>query len=328
VIPTRSPFPEVYMTNPYWGADFFGWWITLFSRMGTFFRGGLVSDEVQLLVLICVSIACSCIGTFLVLRKMSMVANALSHTILLGLVAAYLILGVDHHFVINTPVLILAALISSVITSLSIWGLQEGMGVQKDASIGLVFTLLFAIGIVAISTFTRNAHIGVEVIMGNVDALSMEDVWLSLGLLVTNGVLCTIFYREFVVSSFDLQFARHVGIPLVFVQAVITLMTSATVVGSLRSVGVVLVLSLLIGPPLIARTLTNHVGKMMAIASGIAVASSMCAVALARHSISVYDLPLSTGGILVSLLFVLFLFSAVRDQLVSRHLTSPGASPT
>lgn len=138
----------------------------------------LAPDEIQALVLIAVSLSCSLVGSFLVLRRSTMLANSLSHTILIGIVGAYLWTQPISHEISFLPIstLLIASLLTGLATAFLTHLCHRLFRLQEDASIGLVFTSLFALGIVLVTLFTRNAHIGVEVVMGNVDALHLHDI--------------------------------------------------------------------------------------------------------------------------------------------------------
>ena len=136
--------------NPYWGVDFFGFFAVLFRRMtGQLPLDQMPSDEVQLLVLMGVTMSTVLLGTFLTLKKMTMMANSLSHTTLLGIVLSYVIFfAAGSELSIDTRVLFLGALISALLTTVLTEMTRDLLKLQEDAAIGLVFTTLFAIGII------------------------------------------------------------------------------------------------------------------------------------------------------------------------------------
>ena len=175
------------MGNPYWGTDFFGFFAVFFQRLFLFLKGdlsmdALASDEVQIFVLCCIGCATAIVGSFLVLKKMTMLANALSHTSLLGIVIAYLILlpfapsGKENLHGISIQALLVASILTALLTTCLTQGFTQKMRLQEDASIGLVFTTLFALGVVLITCFTKNAHIGVEAIMGKSQSICQMRV--------------------------------------------------------------------------------------------------------------------------------------------------------
>lgn len=310
--------------NPYQGTDF----ITFFGVLAQRIWGGLTgslqgqplaNDEVQMLVLSFIAMSGALVGTFLVLRKMSMLANALSHTILVGIVIAFILTlqmgegDMFHHF--NLQVMFTAAMITGIGTSLLTEFLTKGMRLQEDASTGIVFTTLFALGIIIVTVATKNAHIGTEVVMGNVDALMLSDCTLALVILLGNLFLTALFYKEYVVTTFDPGLARSLGFSVAFFNYLLMVQVSATVIGAFRAVGVLMVLAFITGPTLAARFLSDRLFNVIAIAMSIGVAASILGVALSRHLLTVYDTPLTTAGLVVILLGVFFVIAALYKKL-------------
>ena len=161
--------------SPYRGTNFFTFFWTLLERI---FSGEILhpaTDEIQMLVLGGVAISGALVGTFLVLRRMTMLANSLSHTILLGIVIAFLVTGQEIG-ALSIPVMLIASVITGLATAFLTEFLHRNIRLQEDAANGLVFSTLFALGIVLVTLFTRNAHLGVEVVMGNADALQLRDL--------------------------------------------------------------------------------------------------------------------------------------------------------
>lgn len=262
----------------------------------------LASDELQLFVLCTVAISSACVGTFLVLRRMTMLANAVSHTILLGIAGAFLLTGS-----LDLWAMLLAALISGLGTSLLTEFLSKQVKVQEDASTGLVFTALFALGVVLVTLYTRNSHLGAEAVMGNVDALQFGDFQLALVVLLANLLLFGLFFKEYRATTFDPQMARSMGIPPLLFNYLLMTQASATVVGAFRAVGVVMVLAFLVGPVLTARLMTHRLAPLMGLAAGIGCLASLLGVAVSRHLLTVYRAPMTTGGLVVCALLFLFL---------------------
>lgn len=308
--------------NPYSNQDFLGFILQLFPRLWGFLSGSLgvddiVSDELQILVLAGIAISAALVGAFLMLRRMSMLANSLSHTVLLGIVVAYLIThyasggGSETHYEapIGTEAMLLAALVMGIVTTFLTEFLSSKMRLQSDAANGLVFTSLFAIGIVLITMFTRNIHIGTEVLMGNVNLLHISDLQLVLWVLVVNLVSFSLFFKEFKITTFDPELARSLGISSVFFNYLLMTQVSATAVGAFRAVGVLMVLAFIIGPPMAARLLTHNLRKMLWLAVGIGCTASVIGVALARHILTVHHIPLSTAGLVVCVITALYLLA-------------------
>lgn len=315
-----------YYHNPYSDTNIFEFFLVFLQRLWGFFSGqlelsALASDEIQILVLVGVALSSATLGCFLVLRRMTMLANALSHTILLGIVVAYFIAsqGITanvevHQTQIPLETMLLAALTMGILTTFLTEFLTKYTGLQEDASIGIVFTSLFALGIVLVTLLTRSAHVGTEVIMGNVDALSLSDLKLVSAALALNTVLLFLFFKEFTITTFDPGLSRAIGISPIFFNYLLMIQVSATAIGGFRAVGVLMVLAFMTGPPLTARLLTNHLKTMLLIAGPIGALASFIGVALSRHFLSVTGYALSTGGVVVAVIGILFLLTILGKE--------------
>ena len=272
----------------------------------------LASDETQILVLMGVAASSALVGSFLILRKMAMLANSLSHTILLGIVFAYLITqtSVDHHQPMDIQAMLLAALVMGIVTTFLTEFLTKTVKLQPDASTGIVFTSLFAMGILAVTLLTRSAHIGTEVVMGNVDALQAKDCNLVYLILGINIGLILLFFKEYKITTFDQGLSRALGISTVFFNYLLMTQVSATAIGAFRAVGVLMVLAFITGPALTARLLTHDLKKMLFLAVGFGCLASVLGVALSRHFLSVQGMALSTAGVVVCMILLLFSLGA------------------
>lgn len=304
--------------NPYANTNFFSFFGVLFQRVFQWLTGTegmqLTSDEIQMLVLIGVALSSALVGSFLVLRRMTMLANALSHTILLGIVFAYVISrGLDAHadhalnLHFNLEVLLAASVLTGILTAYLTEFLTRTARLQEEASTGLVFTSLFALGIVFVTMLTRNVHIGAEVVMGNVDALHQDDIRMVYLIFIGNLALILLFFKEYTLTTFDGGLARSLGFSVAFFNYLLMTQVAMTTIGAFRAVGVLLVLAFITGPVLAARLLTYNLKAMLGLACGLGALASMVGVALSRHLLSVYGLALSTGGIVVCVIFLFFL---------------------
>lgn len=318
------------MTNPYSGKHFFDVLFLFIQRMWALISGqigltDLATDEIQVFVLALVAIASGLVGTFLVLKRMSMLANSLSHTVLLGIVFAFLILfpflspESQHAHGLSIPILLLAALVAGLLTTFLTQALVKWLALSEDVSTGLVFTTLFALGILLVSAFMRSTHLGVEAIMGNVDALHLHDLSLIFWIAVSDAALILLLYRGWQITSFDPCFAKTVGFSNNFFHFLLMLMTSVTVIGAFRAVGVLLVLSFLVTPFLISRLICHRLHHILFLTVGLGIGSSLISVALGRHLLSAYGLALSTSGLIVTLLGVGFIF-AILIRLTTKRL--------
>ena len=305
-------------SNPYYDQSFGKTIILFFSRMAALLTGQLpfselASDDIQILVLIGVAASSALVGTFLVLRRMTMLANSLSHTILIGIVLAYLISTHNgtgdgaHSYLPPMQAMFVASIIMGLLTAFFTEFLTKTGRLQEDASAGIVFTSLFAAGVILLTLLTKNAHIGTEVIMGNVDALHKDDIAWVFGILVVNCFLIMLFFKAYKITTFDSALASALGFCVPFYNYLLMAQVSATSIGAFRAVGVLLVLSFMTGPVLTARLLTHHLGKLLLLSVAIGSLASLVAVALSRHILTNYGIALSTSGVVVCVIACFYL---------------------
>jgi len=301
-------------SNPYYNQTFVGFILEFFQRLGALFTGQLTieqlaSDEIQVFILMGVAISSALVGSFLVLRRMTMLANSLSHTILMGIVLAYFFTSgqVEQGSIPPMQAMLIAALITGFLTTFLTEFLTKVGRLQEDASTGLVFTTLFALGVILVTILTRDAHIGTEAVMGNVDALHYKDLFWVYFIVVLNGVLMTLFFKEFQLTTFDPGLAKAMGFSPFFFNYLLMAQVSATTITSFRAVGVLLVLAFMTAPPLAARLLTHRLVSLLGWAMGLGAICSLVGVALTRHLLTVYGIALSTSGVVVCTLLVCYL---------------------
>ena len=203
--------------------------------------------------------------------------------------------------------------ITSVCTALLTLGLTEFftryLHLQKDASIGLVFTFLFSLGLLLLSMFFKNSYFNIDVVLGNVDLLTTKDLLSSFLIFFLNSFVVILFIKQFQVSIFDEAFAKSLGIPSGFFQFVLMLLTAITISSAFSSVGIILVIALFTIPAMNAKLFCKTLPSMLLFSCIISLASSFLAVALSRYIFSKYLFALSTGALFVSILSVLYLFS-------------------
>lgn len=317
--------------NPYEGTHFFSFFNQLFLRLWLFISGNLpltelAADEIQILTLTAIAISSSLVGTFLILRKMTMLANSLSHTILLGIVLAFFISmnlreNGEHegYEPISINLMLFAALLTGFVTTFLTEFLSKRVRLQEDASIGLVFTSLFALGVVLVTLLTRNMHISTEVVMGNVDALNIEDLKLSCIILLLNLFLTVLCFKEFTITSFDPGLSQALGISPFKYNYLLMAQMSITAIGAFRAVGVLMVLAFITGPFLAARLLLDDLKRVILLSLLFGILASVWGVALSRHLLSVYGLALSTSGIVVCIIVALFLAAVLYKKSRSKR---------
>ena len=272
-------------------------------------------------VLAMISLSCGVIGPFLVLKKMTMFANALSHTILLGIVSSFLLTSfLWGGSLFDSSTLLFGSLAAAFLTALCTEGFVRFFHLQEDASVGLVFSTLFSLGVLLVTLFTRNIHLSIEAVTGNVDALSWADFCFSFHLAFLNLAIVLIFYRPLQITSFDCHYAKTLGIHSDRFRFLLLCQTAFVCVVAFRAVGVFLVLAFLVGPYLTARLFTHRLHKLLILTPIIGILASLAGVAVARHILSVYAVPLSTGGIVVCMIGLFFAGSfGVKNLLYHRY---------
>lgn len=212
---------------------------------------------------------------------MTMMADAISHTVLLGIVTAYLLTkemsGV--HMLIGA---VTAGLLTAVLVQ---W--LHSRGVQQDASIGVVFTTLFAIGVILIATQAGNAHLDVKhALMGEITFVpwnTVEVPWLGAipeatlmlaVVLVIVLVIILLFYKEWKITSFDPALAASIGLPVVLLHYVFMSLVSVTTVASFDAVGAIMVVAMLVTPAATAYLWTDRLAVMLVLSGVFGVVSA------------------------------------------------------
>lgn len=264
--------------------------------------------EIQLIACL-VAIACAIPGTFLVLRKMAMISDAISHAILPGLVIGFFITQ-D----LNSPLLILLAALTGVITVILVEQIQKTGLVKEDTAIGLVFPALFSIGVIMIAKNANDVHLDVDaVLLGELafapfDRLTLggtdigpKSLWvIGTILTITIGLLIA-FFKELKVSTFDAGLSASLGFSPVIIHYGLMTMASITTVGAFDAVGAILVVALMIAPAACAYLLTTDLKKMLGLAIFFGVFSAISGYWVAHW------LDASIAGSITTMLGIVFL---------------------
>lgn len=212
-----------------------------------------------LLAALLVGLNCAVIGVYVVLRRMAFIGDALAHTVLPGIVVAYL----------NQWNLYGGALVAGVLTSLGIGWLSRRQEVREDTAIGVLFTAMFALGILLMST-VRSFRDLTHILFGNILGVTTSDVWL---IVVVSGLVVLallLFHKELELTSFDVTHAEVIGLRADWVRYGLLILLALTVVTGIQAVGVVLTSALLVTPAAAASLLTNRLPRMMLFAALIA----------------------------------------------------------
>ena len=228
------------------------------------------------------AMACALLGNYLVLRRMSMMGDAISHAVLPGLAIAFLISGSRE----SLPMLIGAILIG-VLTTLFIHGIGRLSGLDQGASMGVVFTTLFALGLILIRQAADHVDLDPGCVLYGAIELTPLDTYLWFGweiprAALTNGAMLLInlffivlFNKELKITSFDPALATTIGINASIMQYTLMTLVAATTIAAFESVGSILVIAMLIVPAATAHLLTDRLGHMLLISMIFAAVSAL-----------------------------------------------------
>ncbi len=261
-------------------------------------------------VVMITAVSCALLGVFLILKNMAMVADALSHTVLLGIVLGYFIAG-D----LDSPILFVGAALFGVVTVYAIEYVVNKFAIQSDAATGLVFTLLFAIGIILISKYARDVHLDVDVVLSgevvfaalNTTNIFGFDVPISFVdmfvMLLINIAFVAVTYQQLKVSIFDPVYAKSIGVAVGLLNLVLMTLVSITTVVAFDTVGAILVISLMVAPALSAHLLSKRLMTMLLVAVLYGVINS-----LIGYYVAIY-FNVSISGTIAFTAFVTFLLT-------------------
>lgn len=264
--------------------------------------------EIQLIAAV-VAIACAIPGVFLVLRKMALISDAISHSILPGIVLGFFI---THD--LNSPLLILMAAITGVITVVLVEAIQRTGLVKEDTAIGLVFPALFSIGVILIAKNANDVHLDVDAVllgelafapfdrllMGAID-LGPKSLWIMGSILLITVALLFLFFKELKVSTFDAGLSSALGISPIVMHYGLMSVSSVTVVGAFDAVGAILVVALMIAPAATSYLLTSDLKKMLGLSVFFGVFSAISGYWMAHL------LDASISGSMTTMLGIVFL---------------------
>ena len=268
--------------------------------------------EIQIIAVI-VAVACALPGTFLVLRKMSMMSDSITHTILLGIVLAFFI---THD--LSSPFLIVGAAIIGVITVWLTEMVTKTRLVSEDSAIGIVFPLLFSIAIILITRYAGSVHLDTDSVLLGELAFAPFDRMVVFGhdigaraiystgfLLLINVIFIALFYKELKVGTFDPMLAGVLGFSPVFLHYALMTLVSLTTVGSFEAVGSILVVAFMIGPPITAYLLTDDLKTMLILGALFGALSGI----LGYQTASYFDV--SIAGMMAVMTGVIFLVTFI-----------------
>lgn len=264
--------------------------------------------EIQLIAAV-VAVACAIPGVFLILRKMALISDAISHSILPGIVIGFFITQ-D----LNSPLLILFAALTGVITVILVEVIQKTGLVKEDTAIGLVFPTMFSIGVILIAKNANDIHLDVDaVLLGElafapfdrmlISGMDMgpKSLWVMGGVLLVSITLLILFFKELKVSTFDVGLSSALGFSPVVLHYGLMSVSSVTIVGAFDAVGAILVVALMIAPAATAYLLTNDLKRMLVLSVVFGVFSAIAGYWLAHL------LDASISGSMTTVLGIVFL---------------------
>ncbi|RXZ67428.1 metal ABC transporter permease [Agromyces albus] len=260
------------------------------------------------LVTVTAAIVCGVLSCWLVLIGWSLMGDAVSHAVLPGVVLAYLL---------GTPFAV-GALVFGVAAVALIGLVRSTSRVKEDAAIGVVFTTLFALGIVLISVVPSQTDLG-HILFGNLLGVSVADLAQVLGLGVVTLAILVLKRRDLTLYAFDPTHANAIGLNPKALGALLLGLLALTVVVALQAVGVVLVVAMLIIPGATAYLLTDRFARMLVISPIIAAACSIVGIYLS------YYLDAASGGMVVltmGAVFTLVYLFAPQHGVIGRRLTT------
>jgi manganese/iron transport system permease protein len=253
-----------------------------------------------------VGILCAVMGTYVVLRGMAFLGDAMAHAILPGVAISFLLHG-------N---LLVGALIAALVVALSIGFFARGGVVREDTAIGILFAAALSLGVALISSIQTYAVDLSHILFGNVLGVSVSDVWLTVGLTLLVLAVVGLLFKPFMVVSFDPILATTLRIPANFLRNLMLVLLALTVVVSLQTVGVGLAAAMLVTPAATAYLLARRLWPMMLISACIGAFSSLAGLYAS------YYLNIVSGSAIVltaTLIFlVVFLFHPRRGVVLKK----------
>ncbi|MBU8543470.1 metal ABC transporter permease [Roseomonas sp. ROY-5-3] len=250
------------------------------------------------------------LSCFVVLKGWSLMGDAVSHAILPGVVGAWL-LGIP---------LVIGAFVAGLTCAIASGAIKATSRVKEDAAMGVVFSGMFAVGLILLSQVRSNVHLS-HVLFGSILGIEAEDFWTTLGITTAALLVLAVRGRDLVLYCFDPGQARIVGLHVGRLRLLLLTVLAASIVAGVQAVGVILVVALLITPGAIGLLMTDRFGRMVMVSVAAACTATVVGIQLS------FMLNASTAGSIVlalSAIFVLALLASPRHGLLRRR---PAAQP-
>jgi manganese/iron transport system permease protein len=264
----------------------------------------------SLIVAIIIGMICAIVGSYLMVQRLALLGDSISHSVLPGLAIAFL-LGIN---------IFIGAFIAGILSTVCVNIIRTRSPIKEDAAMGIVFSAFFALGITLITTIQKDNKIDLNhFLFGNILGVTNADVRDTSIIAVIVLVIVALLYKELLFYTFDKLGAQAVGLPVALLDFSLMVLIGMTIVASLKAVGVILVLSLLITPAATAYLLVSRLHHMMFVGVGVGVVSSIAGMYLSYF----YNLPSGPAIVLfaTALFSVAFLFSPSQG-LLTQALTA------
>jgi len=293
-----------------------------------------------LVIGICAAVACALPGNFLLLRRQALIGDAISHVVLPGIVAAFLLAGV-----VATGPMMLGAAVAALIAAVLIEAIRRLGRIEPGAAMGVVFTAMFAGGVLLLEQSSASGvHLDVQhALYGNLESLIWLDGWgwgalrdgqalrglppellRMAGVMLAVAAFTALFWRALVLSTFDEGFARTQGLHTGALGFALVAVAAVAAVAAFDAVGSIIVIAMFICPPAAARLMTNRMGRQVAWSLGFAVLSAVLGYVLAGYGPLWlgYQNALSAAGMIATVSGIILGFAALLGP--CRH---PGGAP-
>lgn len=286
--------------------------------------------DAHIIIISClVAVACALPGNFLLVRKMSLFGDAISHSVLPGIALGFYLTGTR-----DSPLMFLLAIAAALLVAVGTKLIARYTQAEQNAVLGALFSIAFALGLVLIHRGAARVDLDASCVLygalelAPLDTISFLNITLPrstlrlLLLIIINGAIITLFYKELNVSAFDPDFAANVGIKAETLNYVFIAIVSVTTVAVFELVGSILVIAMLIAPPAIARLFTHTLSRMILLSIAIA-----CVIAILGYYLAI-RIPIAFGypdtnaaGVMSALGGITFALCAVARHVVTRYRT-------
>ncbi|MBD2181998.1 metal ABC transporter permease [Planktothrix sp. FACHB-1355] len=267
----------------------------------------------SLIIAILVGLLCAVVGSYLMVQRLALLGDAISHSVLPGLAIAFM-LGIN---------IFIGAFVAGVLSTMAIAWIRTRSPIKEDAAMGIVFSAFFALGITLITIIQKDNKIDLNhFLFGNILGVTSEEVWNTAFIAGIVLFVVGLLYKELLFYTFDALGAQAAGLPVNLLNFGLMLLIALTIVASMKAVGVILVLSLLITPGATAYLLVKRLHQVMILGAVIGIISSISGMYLSYF----FNLPSGPAIVLVaSGLFVLaLLFSPSYGIFTQRHSDTKG----